>query len=352
MANEASGPTYRQNWAANRAQVRTRSISTSQADWVSFGEVQPGESLPRLVSPAMKNVELSAWAGTNFALLEEQLARHGGLLFRGFELSGQEGFERFLNAIPVALTGYIEGATPRTRLGQKVYSSTEFPPEHAIAPHNELSYVTSWPMKIFFFCVKAAAGGGETPIADVRRVYERIDPRIRDTFRDKGWMLVRNFREGFGPTWQKSYQTEDKEQVESYFRQAAIDFEWLDGGQLRTRQVRPAIARHPHGGELVWFNHVAFWHVSSLEPGTRAMLLEAGEENLPYNTYYGDGSRIEDEVAAHLREAYQAELRMFAWHPGDLLMLDNMLVAHGRSPFQGERKILAAMGEPCSERGV
>jgi alpha-ketoglutarate-dependent taurine dioxygenase len=32
-----------------------------------------------------------------------------------------------------------------------------------------------------------------------------------------------------------------------------------------------------------------------------------------------------------------------AWEAGDLLMLDNLLAAHGRRPFSGERRIAVAM---------
>jgi alpha-ketoglutarate-dependent taurine dioxygenase len=104
---------------------------------------------------------------------------------------------------------------------------------------------------------------------------------------------------------------------------------------------------------MVWFNHVAFWHVSSLEPQVREATLETFPvEDLPYNTYYGDGEPIEDEVVRQLREAYRAETVAFPWQRGDLLMIDNILVAHGRSPFTGARKVLAAMGEPTSDRNV
>jgi alpha-ketoglutarate-dependent taurine dioxygenase len=68
-------------------------------------------------------------------------------------------------------------------------------------------------------------------------------------------------------------------------------------------------------------------------------------ENLPYNTFYGDGSEIPDEVIAHLMTAYDSQTVKFGWQAGDLLLLDNMLVAHGRSRFTGERKILTAMGD-------
>jgi alpha-ketoglutarate-dependent taurine dioxygenase len=351
--SEPASPAQRPTWSKRREAVKPTPITAEQAEWVTLEPLCVGEALPLLARPALRAVDLAAWAAANWELLEERLARHGGILFRGFDLQGQADFERVVHALPVQLTGYQEGATPRTKLGEKVYTSTEFPAEHSIALHNELSYVTTWPLKIWFFCLTPPATGGETPIADVRRVFQRLPPTVRERFADKGWMLVRNFRPGLGPSWQSSYLVADRAAAEEYFRLHAIDWKWTGEDRLRTRQVRPAIARHPRTGDLLWFNHVAFWHVSSLEPGVREVLLrDFGEENLPYNTYYGDGAVIEDEVVAALRDAYELETRAFAWQPGDLLMLDNMLVAHGRRPFGGPRRILTAMGEPCSERGV
>jgi alpha-ketoglutarate-dependent taurine dioxygenase len=122
--------------------------------------------------------------------------------------------------------------------------------------------------------------------------------------------------------------------------------EWSGGDRLRTRQVRKAIQTHPVTGEAVWFNHAVFFHVSTLEPTTKLVLSASlSEEDLPNNTYYGDGSPIEPEVLDHLRDVYREKTVSFPWHRGDILMLDNMLVAHGRSPYQGARKILVGMSE-------
>src|SRR5262249_42613829 len=172
-------------------------------------------------------------------------------------------------------------------------------------------------------------------------------------FTQKGWMLVRNFGGGLSLPWQASFHTQDRSEVEAYCRQADIEFEWTGADSLRTRQVRPAIARHPQTGEMVWFNHILFWHISSLEPNVRDSLLALfKEEELPYNTYYGDGTPIETSAVEEIREAYRQEKVAFSWQRGDILMLDNMLTAHGRNPFVGERRVLAAMGEPNSNRGV
>lgn len=100
---------------------------------------------------------------------------------------------------------------------------------------------------------------------------------------------------------------------------------------------------------MTWFNHAAFFHITTLDSRLREALLAEFEENdLPTNTFYGDGSPIPTEVLDHLREAYAAETVVFDWREGDVLMLDNLLVAHGRNPYVGARKVRVGMAEPLT----
>jgi alpha-ketoglutarate-dependent taurine dioxygenase len=251
-----------------------------------------------------------------------------------------------VQAVVGELMEYKERSSPRHEEGERIYTSTDYPADQKIFPHNEHSYSRRFPLKLFFCCITPAEEGGQTPIADVRRVHDRLSQATRERFAEKGWLLIRNYGDGFGLTWQDSFHTEDRADVERYCREQAIEWEWKEGDRLRTRQVRPAIATHPVTGEKVWFNHIAFWHDSSLDPAVRELLLEEfAPEDMPYQTFYGDGTTIEDEVAAELREAYLAERIVFDWYRGDLLMMDNMLAAHGRMPYRGERKTLVAMAE-------
>lgn len=326
-------------------------ISTKELIKVSYLTIE--KNSPLLVEPNLGELNLAVWAKNNLDWIEKKILKHGGILFRNFDINTHNKFEEFVNSVCYKPLSYIERSTPRNQLSDKVYTSTEFPPEETIALHNESSYAIDIPMKIWFFCLKPANRGGETPIADVRKVLQRIDTKIIDKFDRKGWMLVRNFGDGFGLSWQNVFQTSEKTAVENYCRKFQIKFEWKDNGRLRTRQIRRAIEKHPKTGEILWFNHAVFWHVSSLEPELRKMLLKQfQEEDLPYNTYYGDGSPIETSTIKKIRVAYQEEKITFPWNQGDILMLDNMLMAHSRNPFIGQRKILTAMGEPFSRYNI
>ena len=345
--NETSRPSLRQLGISAR-----RAVSVMPQALVHI-EAMNENGLPQVVRPAVPGVSLASWAEANHDLIGQQLAKYGGLLFRNFAIPGVENFEHIVRAISGDLLEYKERSSPRHAVSDKIYTSTDYPPEHPIFLHNENSYQAVWPRRIFFHCAKAAIEGGATPIADVRDIYQRIDPDVRDRFIAKRWMVVRNYGDGFGLPWQTVYQTEDKARVEEHCLRNDIQFEWKDGNRLRTRAVRSAVARHPETGDLCWFNHATFFHVSTLTSAIRETLLEEfSEEELPTNTYYGDGSRIEADVLDHLRSCYDAATITFPWQTGDLLILDNMMIAHGREPFKGERKVLVGMSHPTTWNDV
>jgi len=334
--------------AGKLGNIRRKAVTLS-GELATVEPFEQGRYFPVLIRPSKPGVNLQSWARENQSRIEDLLTRHGAILFRGFALPETDGLAGFTAAISMKPVDYMEGATPRKALGNNVFTSTEFPNRYPIALHNENSYVTTWPMRVCFNCVVPPEEEGETPIADVRRVLARIDPEIRARFEAKGYLLVRNFTENFGLPWRTSFHVETPEELEEYCRKARVEFEWCGDDRLRTRQHRPAVATHPFTREQVWFNHIAFWHVSSLQPEFReALLAEYAEDEIPFNTYYGDGSPIEYEVAEHLRGAYAAETLKFPWLQDDILLLDNMLAAHGRSPYRGARKIVVVLGNPSA----
>lgn len=317
--------------------------------------VQGGEagSFPFVMRPNVADLNLAAWADSNRDFLRAQLLRHGAILFRGFKVEGVGHFRQFARAISPDLLDYAERAAPRTEVSEGVYTSTEFPADQRIPLHHEMSYSHNWPTKLWFYCVRAAAEGGCTPVADDRKVFGLIDPQIKERFMRKKVMYVRNYGEGVDLTWQEAFQTTDRAAVESYCRASHMSFEWKGGDRLRTRQVRQAVATHPETGETVWFNHTHLFHDSNLEPPVRAALLEEfAADELPRNAFYGDGSPIEASVLEEIRGVYDRAAVTFPWRENDILMLDNFLTSHGREPFAGERKILVAMAELYTNREV
>ena len=328
---------------------RRKSINVSSKTLIKTELLEPGKPLPLVVKPTVEGLDLAAWATGDREWIKTQLLKHGGLLFRGFQVNGITGLEQFIETISGQLIEYSYRSTPRTRVSGNIYTSTEYPASQSIPLHNEMAYSLNWPMKIAFYCVKAAEKGGETPIADSRNIFERLDPTLKKMFMQKQLVYVRNYGEGVDLQWENVFQTDERSRVEEYCRQAGIEFEWGAGNHLRTRQVCQAVATHPQTGEMVWFNQAHLFHISSLETDVRQSLVSAFKaEDLPRNVYYGDGSVIEDSVLDEIRQIYQQEAIIFPWQEEDVLLLDNMLAAHGRQPFVGQRKVVVGMAEPFS----
>jgi alpha-ketoglutarate-dependent taurine dioxygenase len=313
-----------------------------------IASLSPDKEIPAVLRPAMKEVNLISWCAANRDVVEDLLLRRRALLFRGFGISSPEALRDFAVATSDGLLlDYRDRSSPREEISDRVYTSTDYPEDQEIFQHNEGTYWIRWPLKTYFSCLIAPERGGATPIADGRKIFAHISPATRERFIKKKVMYVRNYNDGFGLTWQTVFQTDKRKTVENYCLENQIEFEWKTGDRLRTRAVRPAVVMHPRTGEEVWFNHATFFHVSTLEPGIRDLLLsEFALEDLPYNTYYGDGSQIEPSALDELRAAYRRELVSFPWEEGDVLMLDNMSITHGRESFVGSRRVIVAMADP------
>jgi alpha-ketoglutarate-dependent taurine dioxygenase len=342
--------------AARRQESNLQRLMGSRRRAVNLGQVSPirtehlgsAESLPLVIRPATDSVDLVGWARGARDYIQSELLKHGAILFRGFAPHSLAAFGEFAHAVCAQL--FIDyGDLPRADLGKKVYASTPYPADRMILYHNESSHMHRWPTKIMFYCDTPAREGGETPVVDCRKMHRLLPERLRQRFEERALLYVRNYKDGLDVSWQDFFRTTDRDEVERRCREYGEEFEWLAGGNLRTRKVRPAVLKHPVTGEAVFFNQMLAHHVSCLEPDIRQSLIALfGEEGLPRNVYYGDGEPIEDSVVAEIIELYRQAAVVFPWQEGDILLADNMLAGHARNPFAGPRKIMVAMGEMVS----
>lgn len=306
----------------------------------------PGQHLPLILEPEVAGLDLIELAARHKEEIRGRMLRYGGVLFRGFSGVTTETFRSLMTELSGEPLQYLERTSPRHEVGNKVYTSTDYPAAQEIFLHNEQSYNTSWPLRIFFHCVVQPAAGGGTPIADSRKIYHRISEATRTKLEERKYRYVRHFGGRLGLSWREAFQTEDRSEVEEYCRLNDISYAWGENDALTTHQVRPVVARHPVTGEVTWFNHLVFFNVQMFDRATVKALMSMGKDQLPNNTYYGDGADIEPEVIEELRAAYLAEKVVVPWREGDVLMLDNMFVAHARESFTPPRQIIVGMTEP------
>lgn len=280
--------------------------------------------------------------------LHRQLLEWGALLLRGCPATlAPADFARFVRGFSgKSLIDYVGGASPRVKLGEGVYTSTEYPQNYTLSLHNELSYTYRWPDHLFFYCVTAAVEGGETSLGNSRAILKGIDEKVVGEFKSRKVMYVRNLHggRGSGYSWQEAFETEDRRIIEAHCRAGGVRFKWKDDGGLTLSEVRPATASHPVTGEEVWFNQADGFHPSALDAETYALLISTmKEEEFRLNSYYGDGTPLDLPALNHAREVMRRETALVPWRVGDILILDNLLTAHGRMPFTGTRRILLAM---------
>ena len=280
--------------------------------------------------------------------LQTRLCQQGALLFRGFQINTPEQFKRLAtiftnefmddNGEHIPLSG-VDG----------VFTPVGFSANEKLLWHNENSFNQTWPLMIMFGAAKVAEIGGETPIADSRKVLDAIDPEVRKEFYQKGIMYVRTHGFGFGRTWQETYRVENQKALEIKLRHNNIQFEWYAKDQLVTKQIRSALIKHPITNEAAWFAQPQHWHPYCLKPEVRASLLSLfPEDRLPRNCYFGDGSIIPDTMMQHILNAYKKVEISFPWETGDVMVLDNVLFAHARNPYSGKRKLFVTMGTSVS----
>lgn len=292
--------------------------------------------------------DVQGWLRDHEGRLREHLLVHGVALIRGAGIDSGDRLHAFASALSPELGSYKDGNSPRTKVRAGVYTSTEYAQDAFISLHNELSYASSWPSTLFFCCITApAAGEGHTLLADSREILRRIDPDVRALFVARGVRYVRNLHDGsgvLGKSWQQTFETDSRAEVEQYCADHQIRFEWSTQG-LRLVQLQPATRRHPVSGDEVWFNQADQFHPSTNEAEVYEALrnLFPDPQDMPHYACFGDGSEIGVDVLEHVRAVAADAVRLFDWRAGDVLVVDNMLCAHGRSPYSGDRRILVSM---------
>ncbi|MDB5662471.1 MAG: hypothetical protein JWN59_809, partial [Sphingomonas bacterium] len=290
--------------------------------------------------------------------------REGALLVRT-AMSQASDLAAFLSAIghqPFA--SYVGGTSIRSEpVAPNVFKSTEMPPDVTIPLHQEMAYVAAIPDYITLFCSAAATDQQKTnltgdmveftrTLADwVFQKYRGRKARLRRFLPPRGTSTGLN---RMRRCWNDVIGTSDRDEARVIAAQRNWDLRWTDDDFVELLQEPfPFFREHPIHGE-VWCTQ-AFAYLPVVQAylaqidgrvddldRMRAALKEAPE--MLDTAVFEDGTPLDDEDALFIHKRLEGQTHRLALEQGELLILDNILRAHGRSPFNGTRKIFVALG--------
>jgi len=224
-----------------------------------------------------------------------------------------------------------------------VDSAAGAPKELTIQFHNEMAYAAEFPKYVTFAMVKQANVDGTTTLADNMLVQQKLSASLLKKFHELGVQYIRFLHDeseksapDFYNSWQGAFQTSSMD-VALQNGNNRTNFSILkkhDDRRLRHILWCPVFHQHPTLGEL-FFNSVLNRHGSWMDGHSFFGKLPNSER--PYHCTWGDGSEFNDEELAEIRTAYSESTEYIRLNPGDVLVLDNLRVVHGRTPYRGSR---------------
>jgi hypothetical protein len=112
------------------------------------------------------------------------------------------------------------------------------------------------------------------------------------------------------------------------------------------------VVPHPGSGRRSWFNQIAFLNEWTMAAEVREFLVQVfGADRLPFTTRFGGGDPIGPDVVSTIQQCYDARAVSEPWRDGDVLLVDNIRMAHSREAYQGSREVVVALGSPVALPG-
>lgn len=332
-----------------------------------FGDMvktsHPYGPLPLFIEPADAVLghdldAFEAWLREYRPALEAALLDFGAVVFRGFPVRDTDDFAKLIDLFPAHSQSYAGGGAVRQGVKGRVMESTRIDPRFNLPLHQEMAYLPRNPRMIAFFSRIVAETGGATTIADMRRVTDRLPPDLLARFDQHGVVYTRNLlspdaddertKPLFGHSnWVANFGTSDRAEVEAACRERGMEPQWLEDGSLNMLNKARGTIVHPHTGKLLYFNqaHAMIQRRHAYGDAIYAEVERVYGDMLPrgYDCTFGDGAVISDDALTAIYDAIAAETIAFPWQAGDVMFVENKLVAHGRAPFTGKREVQVAL---------
>ncbi len=345
------------------------------------------KELPLVIEP-VKEKSLAVLKGLlseSSDWFNQQLDTYGAILFRGFDVEGAEQFQKVLELLNVQLESvYHFGSAHRVRITDKVFTSSEAPPEIIIAPHNELNMVPVRPSVLAFFCQVQPDLYGETPIINTEKLFYNLSPRLQHKIANFPQRFVRyvpNHLLGI------VFEGLSQEGITKLLQEQGFDFNWEEDGSIYFECSYITLFSHPKTSRLCfclsvvdslvsreWYRNIrqrySFgkklyynWLPANLYKRfqqrltTAATVVDGSQKRTStldayFLTEDGQSMKMTEAEAKELGKAEWKNAAIFQWKQGDILLLDNLQVAHSRLNTTLKRKILTAFGNMCNIRDM
>ena len=307
-----------------------------------------------LLSPRELPITLgAALDGPSKTIVSDLINAHGFVVFCGYDVHSDQDFHRFVESFGLENFKYADSFSNAVRHNRtdRVFTANEAPPNVEIFLHHEMAQTLTFHGALFFFCEKAAESGGATPIcrSDLTlKTLETQNPTFVAKLRSVGVKYRNsmpseaNHESGQGRSWKDKLTVNSAHEAEEKLVALGYQFNWLEDGGLSVQTPALAAVDHFGRGKDVFFNQIvaaaAGWTVAADDREPRLC--------------FGDDSPIEHaDLADTIKAAYQHTVDL-EWQTGDVALLDNLKVMHGRRPFEGSRSVLASLCNPISRPAV
>lgn len=295
------------------------------------------------------------WARAHRPALDQLILEYGGIVLRDFPIRTSEDFNQFINVFPMYSRGYVGGGSPRKKITGKVMEATQLSGTMTITLHSEMGYQRTYPPRIAFFCQKPADVGGETIIGSARELTKRIPAALREKLERLGVRSIRNFAPAGSSRemavtdhpdkrgWDEVFDTDSKEEVERACADMGMTPIWNEDGTLTLVSELEPLERHPRTGEPLYRTQT---HTNrTFERGDLKAVTQQlrASQKMPSGHSFRNGEPMSDEEADAIDRIYRDITIAWPWQSGDVMILDNLQVHHGRNPYSGSRNVQVAL---------
>ncbi|KAJ0882304.1 putative TauD/TfdA-like domain-containing protein [Helianthus annuus] len=299
-----------------------------------------GLIFPAVLSPTA-NANIIEAIRSDKQWLESLLHKSGVILFRGFPVTSPSDFNDVVEAFGFPELVYVGGRAVRTKVVGRVYTANESPVDKRIPFHHEMAYLPDYPSKLFFFCVEEPGMGGETPVVLSHIVYKKMKekhPEVVVRMEEHGLTYKKVISDEDRPSsfagrsWKSTYMTDDKNVAEERAGKLGTKLEWMGNVVKMITGPLPAFRLDKESEHKTWFNNL--------------VMSNPGPIKDDHDTYVelGNGDLVPDHVVKDCLKIMEDECVAIPWKKGDVMLVNNLTVLHGRQPLlKPPRLILASL---------